>query len=56
MKAPDQTSRFEPRWPVALAVAVVVALFALMPGRIRLMPIWIPYALGIALLVPIAAV
>ena len=56
MKAPVRISRYEPRWPVALAVAAVVALFALMPGRIRLMPIWVSYALGIALLVPIAAV
>jgi hypothetical protein len=48
--------RFEPRWPVVLAIVAVVALYALLPGRIHLLPIWARYVLGGAVLGAIAAV
>src|SRR5512146_669597 len=46
----------EPRWPAALAIVVVLALFALLPGRVRLLPAWCAYALGLAMLATIGAV
>jgi hypothetical protein len=48
--------RIEPRWPAALAIVAVVVLLALLPGRVRLVPSWCPYAMGIAVLVPMAVV
>lgn len=48
--------RIEPRWPVALTVLVVVFLLTVLPWRIRVFPIWVPYFLGISLIVPMAAV
>jgi len=56
MKEQSQTSRFERRWPVALTIVVVLLLLALLPNYIRLMPMWVTYVLGIAVLTPIAAV
>jgi len=53
---PAQPPRFEPRWPVVLAIVAVIGLLALLPGRIRLFPIWATYAIGAAVLVPIVAV
>jgi hypothetical protein len=44
------------RWPVALTILAVIVLLALLPGRLRLLPIWGVYVLGIAMIVPIAAV
>ena len=55
-KEKNQASRLEPRWPVLLAILLVVGLLALMPGRIRLFPFWFPYVIGIIVIVPIAAV
>lgn len=52
----NQAPRCEPRWPVALAVASALVLLALLPGRIRPFPVWFPYVLGIAMLIPMAAV
>jgi hypothetical protein len=46
----------EPRWPVALAILAVMGLLALLPERIRLLPIWGAYAIGAAVLAPILAV
>jgi uncharacterized membrane protein len=56
MKWASEPRQFEPRWPVALAIAAVVALHALLPGNIRLMPTWAGYVLGGAVLAPIAGV
>ena len=56
MKEPAQAFRIEPRWPVALAILAVIFLLALLPERVRLFPAWFPYILGIALIVPMAAV
>ena len=56
MKESAQAPRVEPRWPVALAILAVLFLLAILPERVRLVPIWITYAIGIAVLAPIAAV
>jgi hypothetical protein len=51
-----EVHRFEPRWPVAIAILAVILLLALLPGRLRLFPIWAPYVVGVAVLAPIVAV
>jgi hypothetical protein len=56
VKALAQPIRVEPRWPVVLAILGVLFVLTLLPARVRLLPAWTPYALGIALLVPIAGV
>ena len=56
MKEPVQALRVEPRWPVVLAVVAVAVLLTMLPGRVRAFPIWVPYAAGIALIVPMAAI
>ena len=56
MKQSDQILRIEPRWPVGVAVLAVILLLTVLPGRVRVFPIWAPYVLGIALSVPMAAV
>jgi len=53
MKEPIQEHNFEPRWPVVMAILAAVLLLAELPGRIRLVPAWVPYVLGIMVLVPI---
>ena len=54
VKKPAQPIRIEPRWPGVLAVLAVVGLLAVLPGRISLVPIWVPYVRGVAVLVPMA--
>ena len=56
MKEPAPTPRFEPRWPVALAILAVIFLLTLLPERLSLLPFWVGYVLGVAVLTPIAAV
>ncbi len=56
IKGLDQVPRFEPRWPVALTIVAVNLLLALLPGRLRLFPIWATYVVGVAILAPIVAV
>jgi hypothetical protein len=56
MKDQTQAPRFEPRWPVALAILAVILLLVLLPERVRLFPTWVPYVVGIAFIVPMAAV
>ena len=51
-----QHPRFERRWPVVLTILAVIILLALLPGPIRLMPIWVTYIIGAAMLAPIIAV
>lgn len=46
----------EPRWPVALAIFTVLLLFSLMPGRSKLLPGWSGIAIGVALILLMAAV
>ncbi len=56
MKEPARPIRMEPRWPVVLAILAVLFLLTLLPARVRLLPFWSPYAIGLALLVPIVRV
>ena len=56
MKEPAKGFRIEPRWPVALAILAVILLVVLLPERVVLFPAWFPYVVGIALILPIAAV
>jgi hypothetical protein len=51
-----QPVRLEPRWPIALTILAVLFLLALLPGRTRLFPYWLGYAIGMALLLPMAGV
>src|SRR5579872_3355823 len=51
-----QPVRIEPRWPAALSILAVLILLALLRTRTRLFPPWTPYALGVALLLPMAGV
>jgi uncharacterized membrane protein len=51
-RSPD----FEPRWPIALAILAVMLLLAVLPDRIRLLPMWVTYVIGFAMLIPIGAV
>jgi hypothetical protein len=44
-----------PRWPVALAILAVIFLFEALP-HVRLLPIWVAYVVGFAVLIPIGAV
>jgi uncharacterized membrane protein len=41
---------------VALAILAVIFLLAALPGRIRLLPIWVTYVVGFAVLIPIGTV
>ena len=56
MKEEAQAARFEPRWPVALAIVAVLFLLAVLPDRVRLFPVWFTNVIGMAVLVSIAAV
>jgi uncharacterized membrane protein len=54
MKPTTKAQRFERRWPVVLTILAVMLLLAVLPGRIRFLPMVVTYVLGIAVLVPIA--
>jgi hypothetical protein len=56
MTVPTKAPRIEPRWPVVLTVLAVVCLLAVLPERIRLLPIWLSYVVAIAVIAPMAAV
>ena len=56
MRGQAQAPRFEPRWPVALAICAVLLLLAVLPERVRLFPVWFTHAIGIVVLASVAAV
>lgn len=56
MTQSETDNRFEPRWPVALAVLTVGVLLALLPQRIQIFPAWIAYALSAALIMSVSSV
>lgn len=56
LKERAQEAHFETRWPVAFAIVAWVVLMAVLPRGLRMAPIWVTYVMGIAVLVPIAAV
>jgi hypothetical protein len=51
-----QPIRIAPRWPVAITALAVLFLLTVLPWRIRVFPIWVPYIGVIALIVPMAAI
>ncbi len=56
MKEPAKRVCIEPRWPIALAMLVVLFLLVVLPGRFRLFPAWSLYLAGVVVLAPMAAV
>jgi hypothetical protein len=48
--------RIESRWPAAFAVLAVALLLTILPDRVRVLPLWAPFVLVIALIVPMVAV
>ena len=53
---PAHALRIEARWPVAFAVLAVALLLTFLPDRVRVLPVWVPSAGGIALITPMVAV
>jgi hypothetical protein len=47
---------FEPRWPVVLAILTALLLLVMLPGRIRLFPLWVPYIIAVGGVAPIVVV
>jgi hypothetical protein len=56
MKEQRQSIRIEPRWPIVLAIFAAILMVVLLPERVVLFPAWFPYVIGIALILPMAAV
>jgi len=56
MKEQSQSIRIEPRWPVVLAILAAILMVVLLPERVVLFPVWFPYVIGIALILPMVAV
>jgi uncharacterized membrane protein len=56
MSSPSPQRRIEPRWPVALTIILVLGLLTVLPNRIRLVPVWVPYILGMTFLIAMATV
>lgn len=48
--------QIEPRWPVAVTLISVVALLHFLPERVRMAPLWTPYAISTLMLVPMIGV
>lgn len=46
----------EPRWPVAATLMSVVLLLHFLPERVRMAPLWTPYAIGTLMLAPMIGV
>ena len=55
MEEPNQIRRIESRWLVGLTVVAVLVLLILLPGRVRVFPIWVGCVLVSALIVPMVA-
>jgi len=55
MAEPTQIGRIESRWLVSLAIVAVLVLLTLLPGRVRVFPIWVGCALVSALIAPMVA-
>jgi len=52
---PIRIVRIESRWPVALVMLAAVVLLSLLPARLRIFPIWLPFVLCVVVIVPMAA-
>jgi hypothetical protein len=53
---PVQTLRYEPRLPPAIAILAVLLLLAILPGRLRVVPVWFSYFVAAVVLAPMVAV
>lgn len=53
---PAKPIRLEPRWPLLLACLAVLLVLTLLPARASLLPFWGPYAVMLALMLPMAGV
>ena len=56
MNGSAQAIHHESRWPPALAILVVLLLLAALPDHVHVLPIWVAYAAGLAILAPMIAV
>lgn len=56
MIAPAQPLRLEPRWPVLLTCLAMLLVITLLPTRATLLPLWVAYAIVLALMLPMAGV
>ena len=55
MKQPTQIIHIESRWLVVLVVVAVFFLLAILPGRVKTFPDWVPFPLVMAVVLPMAA-
>jgi hypothetical protein len=56
VKEPVRPACIEPRWPVIIAILAVLLMLTMFSTRIRILPPWFQYAIGIALLLPVGGV
>jgi len=50
MNEPAHTIHDEPRWPLALAILVVLGLLAVCPHHVRVLPVWVFHTAALAML------
>jgi hypothetical protein len=36
----------EPRWPVAIAILLLLIIVTILPDRYRLLPAWVPFSIA----------
>ena len=56
MNGPAHTPYHESRWPPALAILAVLLVSAALPAHVHVLPVWISYAAGFAVLTPMLVV
>jgi hypothetical protein len=56
MRQHSQKMHIEPRWPIVLAIAVVLCLSGLLPNRVRAFPDWVLSFIAITVIVTMTAV
>jgi hypothetical protein len=56
MRSQSPPMHIEPRWPVVIAILAVLFLLALLPDRVRAVSSWVPLAVAIAMILPMAAI
>jgi hypothetical protein len=55
-KEPAPALRIEPRWPVSLTIFAVLILLTVLPDRVRLFPVWVPYIPAIIVFASMVAI
>ncbi len=56
MKEQTQAPRFERRWPVILAIVVVIFLLTMLPRPLAMLPVWSSWLAVIVVIIPMVAV